>query len=199
MYDLRDPSCMKHAKGMPAGQALERLKEGNRRFLVSEKGSGDVSPSRRRETEELGQHPYAVVVTCSDSRVVPESIFSAGIGDLFVIRSAGNIVDGCTLGSIEYAVEHLGCNLVVVMGHTHCGAVAAALEGLDEGHVGLILDEVRAGIGEEKDPDRACILNIRHSMDVIGKDLPLEDGAVIVGALYDIGSGRVDFLRDRTS
>ena len=105
MYDLRDPSCMKHAKGMPAGQALERLKEGNRRFLVSEKGSGDVSPSRRRETEELGQHPYAVVVTCSDSRVVPESIFSAGIGDLFVIRSAGNIVDGCTLGSIEYAVE----------------------------------------------------------------------------------------------
>lgn len=190
---------MKHAKGMPAGQALERLKEGNRRFLVSEKGSGDVSPSRRRETEELGQHPYAVVVTCSDSRVVPESIFSAGIGDLFVIRSAGNIVDGCTLGSIEYAVEHLGCDLVVVMGHTHCGAVAAALEGLDEGHVGLILDEVRAGIGEEKDPDRACILNIRHSMDVIGKDLPLKDGAVIVGALYDIGSGRVDFLRDRTS
>ena len=85
------------------------------------------------------------------------------------------------------------------MGHTHCGAVAAALEGLDEGHVGLILDEVRAGIGEEKDPDRACILNIRHSMDVIGKDLPLEDGAVIVGAFYDIGSGRVDFLRDRTS
>lgn len=168
---------MKHAKGMPAGQALERLKKGNRRFLVSEKGSGDVSPSRRRETEELGQHPYAVVVTCS----------------------AGNIVDGCTLGSIEYAVEHLGCDLVVVMGHTHCGAVAAALEGLDEGHVGLILDEVRAGIGEEKDPDRACILNIRHSMDVIGKDLPLEDGAVIVGALYDIGSGRVDFLRDRTS
>ena len=99
---------MKHAKGMPAGQALERLKEGHRRFLVSEKGSGDVSPSRRRETEELGQHPYAVVVTCSDSRVVPESIFSAGIGDLFVIRSAGNIVDGCTLGSIEYAVEHIG-------------------------------------------------------------------------------------------
>ena len=79
------------------------------------------------------------------------------------------------------------------------GDVAAALEGLDDGDVGLILDEVRAGIGEEKDPDRACILNIRHSMDVIGKDLPLEDGAVIVGALYDIGSGRVDFLRDRTS
>lgn len=111
---------------LTALNALERLKEGNKIYINSEKGAGDVSPQKRLFTSKNGQNPYAVIVSCSDSRVIPECIFSAGIGDLFVIRVAGNVIDNHQLGSIEYAVGHLGCNLVVVLGYTMCGAVGAA-------------------------------------------------------------------------
>lgn len=112
---------------IPASAALERLKAGNQIYLNAKKGSGDVSPARRLSTSEEGQKPYAVIVSCSDSRVIPEYIFSAGIGELFVVRVAGNVIEGYQLGSIEYAVEHLGCRLVIVLGHTRCGAVSAGL------------------------------------------------------------------------
>ena len=116
-----------HAQGIPADKALTLLKAGNYSYVATGESSGNISPAQRLHTAEEGQHPYAVVITCSDSRVVPEVVFSAGIGDLFVIRVAGNVIDSHQLGSIEYAAEHLGCRLVLVLGHTHCGAVDAAI------------------------------------------------------------------------
>ena len=113
-----------------ASEAKNRLIEGNRLYLDAASSGADISPAKRKETAENGQYPYAIVVTCSDSRVIPESIFSAGIGELFVIRVAGNVLDDHQLGSIEYAADHLGTKLIVLLGHTKCGAVGAAIEGI---------------------------------------------------------------------
>ena len=118
-----------HNSNVSAAEAIQKLKEGNARYLDASSNPGDISKLIRKKTCEEGQSPYAIVVTCSDSRVIPESIFSAGIGELFVIRVAGNVIDNHQLGSIEYAADHLGTNLVVVLGHTHCGAVGAAIGG----------------------------------------------------------------------
>ena len=181
-------------KQISAADALERLKEGNRIYIGSRNGAGDVSPEKRQETSRNGQHPYAVVVSCADSRVIPESIFSAGIGEIFVIRVAGNVIGDFQLGSVEYAVEHLGAALVVVMGHTGCGAVGAAMKE-SGGHVRLITDEIRRAIGSERDVRRAEILNVhggvRKIKETLGKSLP---GMTVRGALYHTDTGAVDFL-----
>ena len=173
--------------------ALERLKAGNKTYINSVKGVGDISPEIRQHTWKNGQKPFAVIVSCSDSRVIPESIFSAGIGDLFVIRVAGNVVDDFQLGSIEYAVEHLGCKLVVVLGHTGCGAVSAAL-GENCGYVKHITDEIKCAIGSESDTVKASILNINQSVSKIKESLPSTDGLYVCGALYHTDSGTVDFF-----
>ena len=104
-------------ENLSAEEALQKLKDGNQRYLTAEANPGDVSPKIRQYTCENGQSPYAIVITCSDSRVIPESIFCAGIGELFIIRVAGNVMDKHQLGSVEYAADHLGTNLVVVLGH----------------------------------------------------------------------------------
>ncbi|MDE7372720.1 MAG: carbonic anhydrase, partial [Clostridia bacterium] len=163
--------------------ALERLKQGNLIYLNSKTGVGDISPEKREDTVKNGQKPYAVIVGCSDSRVIPESIFSAGIGDLFVVRVAGNVIDKHQLGSIEYAVEHLGCRLVVVLGHTECGAVGAALHP-NGGYVKFITDEIKHAIGDETDSVKASILNVKQSVSKIDTLLEKPDGLQIVGALY---------------
>ena len=103
-------------------KVLERLKRGNEEFIRSNTNGGDVSADIRRITATEGQHPYAIVITCSDARVIPDAIFSAGIGELFVIRVAGNVLDNHQLGSIEYAFSHLDANVIVMLGHTKCGA-----------------------------------------------------------------------------
>ena len=162
-------------------------------IFVSGSYSGDYSDDRRSLTAEGGQHPYAAIVTCSDSRVIPEIVFSAGIGDLFIIRSAGNVVDGCTLGSLEYAVGHMGCKLVVVMGHTSCGAIAEAIKDFHEGHSSEIINDIRAGIGREEDPTKASCLNILNSVHIIEEDLGERHDVKVIGALYDIRTGVVDF------
>ena len=181
-----------------AAQALEKLKSGNARFLNSATSDGDVSPGIRRETCENGQQPYAVVITCSDSRVIPESVFGAGIGELFVIRVAGNVMDDHQLGSVEYAVSHLGVKLIVVMGHTHCGAVSAAIHHNPEGYIKFITDEIRLAVGSETDETKACCLNIKRSIEVIESSLEIlreeKHGLKVAGALYHIESGRVDFF-----
>ena len=128
---------------LSAQEALAKLKEGNQHYLAAETNPGDVSPKIRQYTCDNGQSPYAIVVTCSDSRVIPEGIFSAGIGELFVIRVAGNVMDKHQLGSIEYAAEHLGSRLLVILGHTHCGAVGAALSGDPGGFIQYITDEIK--------------------------------------------------------
>ena len=172
--------------------ALERLKAGNRSYIGAERGGGDISPERRAKTSIEGQHPYAVIVGCSDSRVIPEHIFSAGIGELFVIRVAGNVVDNIQLGSIEYAVEHLGCSLVLVLGHTGCGAVGAALEE-HGGYVKYITDEIKCAIQKERDLVKASVKNVEHSVSKIRAQFMGKEGVLVTGALYHTQSGVVDF------
>lgn len=183
---------------LSAAEALEKLKKGNESYLSAKANPGDVSPEIRKKTCEEGQSPYAIVITCSDSRVIPESIFSAGIGELFVIRVAGNVIAGHQLGSIEYAADHLGSNLVVVLGHTNCGAVGAAIHDEPAGYIKLLTDEIRKAIGEEKDELRASCLNVKRSVSVIEESLGLPDhgkaGLKVCGAMYHIDSGSVEFL-----
>ena len=187
-------------ENLSAAEALQKLKEGNQRYLTAETNPGDVSPKIRKFTRENGQSPYAIVITCSDSRVIPESIFSAGIGELFVIRVAGNVMDKHQLGSVEYAADHLGTNLVVVLGHTNCGAVGAAMSGPGEGFIKSITDEIQAAIGDEKDGYKASCLNVRNSIAKIEKSLHIpagqdKDGLRVVGAIYHIEDGHVEFMK----
>ena len=176
-----------------AFNALERLKEGNKVYINSARAVGDISQQKRCDTFKNGQTPYVVIVSCSDSRVIPEAIFSAGIGDLFVIRVAGNVVGNYELGSIEYAVNHLGCTLVVVLGHTGCGAVSAAL-GENCGFVKHIADEIKRAIGAECDTVKASMLNVKQSVSKIKESLPSTEELLVTGALYHTESGVVDFF-----
>lgn len=180
---------------------LDRLIEGNRQFLSAQEPMGDVSPARRLDTAKNGQHPAAIVVACSDARVMPESIFSAGLGELFVIRVAGNVLDDHQLGSIEYAAGHLHTRMIIVLGHTGCGAVDAALSGGGDGFIKCITDEILLAVGDETDPDRACWLNVQHAVETIRREfaahpeIPSEELDVI-GAVYDIETGAVHWLED---
>ncbi|MBQ8966044.1 carbonic anhydrase [Ruminococcus sp.] len=182
---------------LSAKEALERLKEGNRKYMGLATAAGDISPEKRKQTLKKGQQPYAIIISCSDSRVIPESVFSAGIGDLFVIRVAGNVIDDHQLGSIEYAAEHLGAKLILVLGHDHCGAVDAAINHDPEGYIKFITDEIKLAIGDEKDDYRACCLNVRRSIDMIESSFEIhreeEHGLKVMGALYHLADGSVEF------
>ncbi len=182
-----------------ADEALKKLKDGNKHFVGSETGSGDLSFALRKNTFEHGQAPYAVIITCSDSRVMPECIFNAGIGELFVIRVAGNVIGNHQLGSIEYATQHLGCRLIVVMGHERCGAVSAAVNRDSEGYIKFITDEIQKAIGDETDDYKACCLNVRHCIEVIENSLEIRkeeasSGIKVCGAVYKLKDGKVEFL-----
>lgn len=186
-----------HNQNISAAEALKKLKEGNQRYLSAVTNPGDISPRIRQNTCENGQSPYAIIVTCSDSRVIPEGIFSAGIGELFVIRVAGNVIDKHQLGSVEYSADHLGSPLVVVLGHTHCGAVGAAVSSSPGGFVKYITDEIKKAIGDEKDELKASKLNVQRSVEMIKEGLKemVEGGKLTVcGAIYQIDSGEVEFL-----
>lgn len=187
---------MGHAKNMSAEQALERLQEGNGAYVASGAFEGDVSEARR-ETLAAGQAPFAVIVACSDSREVPEVLFACGLGDLFVIRVAGNVIGGHALASIEYATEHLGCRLVVVLGHTHCGAVGAAIAGEEDGLVGMITRDIADAIAGETDPRAASVANARVAAAAIREAFApdtREDAFTVASALYDIETGMVEWL-----
>ena len=179
-----------------AEMALAKLKQGNEIYLKGE-NNGDISLLKRQDTFQNGQHPYAIIISCSDSRVIPESIFNAGIGDLFVIRVAGNVMDDHQLGSVEYAAHHLGVKLIVVLGHNHCGAVDAAVNHNPDGYIKFITDEIKKAIGDEKDEYKACCLNVKHSMEIIENSFEIhqeeEHGLKVVGAVYHIENGKVDF------
>lgn len=182
-----------------ADEAKERLITGNQKYARSNKLVSDVSPENLLRFSQNGQQPYAIIITCSDSRVVPELIFSAGIGDLFVIRVAGNVIDFHQLGSIEYAAEHLGTGLILVLGHDHCGAVDAAINHEPSGYIKYITDEIVKAIGDEKDEVTACCLNVKHSCEIIGQSLKIqkdehEYGLKVLGAIYHLESGKVEFL-----
>lgn len=179
--------------------AIEKLKNGNQDFVNAEKNSGNISQTVRTKNVEEGQKPYAVVVTCSDSRVPPEHIFSAGIGELFVIRTAGNVIGDFELGSIEYAVGHLDAPVVMVMGHNHCGAVAAAMGGHGHGYITSILEEIHPAIEGEENVGKCENLNIENSLkrihqsELIGK--MIREGSVkVLGGKYNLESGAVEFF-----
>jgi carbonic anhydrase len=168
-----------------------RLREGNKNYITAS------NHTLRLQTAEEGQHPYAIVVCCSDSRVIPERIFSVDIGELFVIRVAGIVLDKHQLGSIEYAASHLGSQQIVVLGHTGCGAVHAALNGGGDGFIKYITDDILEAVGEERDPDKACSLNVAHAVDKLEKEFaqhPEMQGIDVAGAVYDIRSGEVRWL-----
>ncbi|MDR3209133.1 MAG: carbonic anhydrase [Oscillospiraceae bacterium] len=182
---------------------LEALRAGNQAYLAARANPGDISPEVRRETAAHGQHPFAAVVTCADSRVVPEHIFSAGLGALFVVRTAGNVVADFERGSLEYAVSHLGVPLILVMGHTHCGAVGAALETSRGEHVppslGALVEEIRGALRGETEEAAAVRANVEHSVLRVLESAELREferaGRLEVArAVYDIETGEVHFF-----
>jgi len=178
---------------------LDRLKQGNKTYLTATYNNGNISKEQREHTAMKGQTPYAVVVTCSDSRVIPEHIFNAGIGELFVIRNAGNVIKEIELGSIEYGAEHLQADTIIVMGHTNCGAVTATIKGNTHGNVRKITDIIKEAIGNETDITKATIANVENSILQIMtspsiQKLLKENKVEIKGALYNVKTGKVEFL-----
>ena len=172
---------------------------GNKEYLIAKEGKGDISEEIRILTHEYGQKPYAIVIACSDSRVIPEKIFMVGIGEIFTIRVAGNVIGDFELGSIEYAAGHLGVKLIMVMGHSRCGAVDAAIHNAGHDSIVHITDEIRRAIGTETDPICCEKKNIFHSMERIKKSPLLQtsinDGSLkIVGTYYHTRSGKVEIL-----
>ncbi|SNU09531.1 carbonic anhydrase [Lachnospiraceae bacterium] len=182
-------------------KVLERLIQGNEIYVKNNQNAGDVSLEARQRTAKEGQHPYAIVITCSDSRVIPDAIFSAGIGDLFVIRVAGNVLDNHQLGSVEYAFSHLDANLIVMLGHTKCGAISAAQNshGTTDKFIKYIIEDITEAIGDETDDYKATVLNVKHGVNIIRNafhDHPdIEDGELdVLGAVYDIETGEVKII-----
>jgi carbonic anhydrase len=199
-----------------ASEALERLREGNRRF-VSAVGGRDplASRTRRRELAE-GQEPFAIILGCSDSRVPAEIVFDQGLGDLFVIRVAGNIVAPSQIGSVEFAAERFGTPLVVVLGHSRCGAVLATLEELGRPeakrsrNLRSIVDRIRPCVEALLAPDlghapealvrhavraniRASANQLRHGSESL-EQLTRDTGLLVVGAEYSLDTGEVEFF-----
>ncbi len=201
-----------------ATQALEKLVDGNRRFVKGEIDADSQARRAHQPGQSGGQAPFAIILACSDSRVPVEMVFDAGFGDLFVIRVAGNIVAPSQVGSIEFAAEKFGCPLVIVLGHTHCGAVAAALDELTlkESHrspnLRSIVDRVRpavepvlkahGGRASEAALRESVRSNVRASVERLSHgslilEKLIEAGELtVVGAEYSIETGEVEFFRE---
>jgi carbonic anhydrase len=189
---------------------LEILLEGNKRF-ASNKPNHPHETRKRVEEISSAQHPIAVVVCCSDSRVPPELVFDQGFGDLFVVRTAGNLMSGLEIGSIEYAVEHLGVKQVLIMGHKECGAIKAFISGGEvEGHIKDIVDSIRAEHEimqippDDKDLLNDCIkANVLHGLHQLKIQSKILYEKIIKGELrvdgscYDLKSGLVNLIKDQ--
>ncbi len=189
----------------PAKNPLERLTQGNQRYVASTTVCHEDWSAKRSALLE-GQKPFAVIVACSDSRVPPEIVFDQSLGDLFVVRVAGNIVDDFAIGSIEYGVNILGANLVLVLGHSNCGAVQAALKGMKfDNHIQEVLNAIQPAIVATKNEsgdllEKAIKANVKIVEEKLKSSKPLlakliEAGTLrISGAYYDLKSGKVEFL-----
>lgn len=190
---------------VPGDIAFQMLKKGNYRFY-SYTSKHPHQDKVRRAKLIAAQKPFAVIVTCSDSRIVPELIFDQGLGDLFVIRNAGNDLDEHVLGSVDYAITHLGVNLVIVLGHESCGAVAAAMEGkTGNPEIDSLIDSIQPAIDLAKKENK-CKLNdivkihaVQDAQEILNdKNLSAyfkKHDVKIVPAYYSIQSGEVEFLK----
>jgi carbonic anhydrase len=201
---------------MNAAEALARLQAGNGRFVTDNLSRSLLTTQMQRKELLQGQSPFAIILGCSDSRVPAELIFDQGLGALFVIRVAGNIVAPSHIGSIEFAAEMFGTRLVVVMGHTFCGAVKATLDELERDsesrspNLRAIVDYIRPSVAQlletdlRHDPEallhhavraniRASVNHLRHGSKIL-EQLILQDGLQVVGAEYSLESGVVDFF-----
>lgn len=184
-------------------QALQRLLEGNKRYVVGNLLRPHQSPARRIEVAE-GQHPFASILGCSDSRVPPELIFDQGLGDLFVVRVAGHVADAAVVASLIYGVEHLGIPLIVVLGHKNCGAVHAAVEGNQEDALSPLVRAIQPALNKVKLQPSALLdnavrahaeLTTRHLRAIEPLSRAVKEGRVaIYGAYYDISDGSVTLL-----
>jgi carbonic anhydrase len=203
---------------LTAQDALTRLRDGNRRFASGVRGLEALLTQTRRADLATAQHPFAIVLGCSDSRVPAELVFDQGLGDLFVIRVAGNIVAPSQVGSVEFAAERFGIRLVVVLGHTSCGAVTATLEQLRAGahpspNMRSIVDRIRPTVetllaaGVDLDDGnivrQAVRANVRASADHLRHGSAMlealqRDGLRVVGAEYSLSTGEVDFFDGET-
>ncbi len=201
---------------IPARDALRRLREGNGRFVSDERSHNPLTSQGRRDELAAGQEPFAIILGCSDSRVPAEIVFDQGLGDLFVIRVAGNIVAASQVGSVEFAAARFRTRLVVVLGHSQCGAILATLEELQRPtdsqsrNLRSIVDRVRPSVEAllatelKHDPEalvrqavraniRASVDHLRHGSEVL-EQLIQKDGLVVVGAEYSLETGVVDFF-----
>lgn len=188
-----------------AADAEILLLEGNKRYVENNASKKDISLKKRKELNIKGQHPLAVIVSCSDSRVPPEIVFDQGLGDLFVIRNAGNVSDPVVLGSVEYGAEHLNTPLIVVLGHENCGAVKAVVDGaVVDGNLNSILEKIKPTCQKLKSAeedkvkllDKCIDANIKNTMAEI-KNSPVisrlekENKVKVIGAKYHMESGKV--------
>lgn len=201
---------------IPAREALSRLREGNLRFASNVRGADAFVSHTRRAELTAGQEPFAIILGCSDSRVPAEIVFDQGLGDLFVIRVAGNIVAPSQVGSVEFAASRYATRLVVVLGHSQCGAILATVEELrmptanQSRNLHAIVDRVRPSVEGllrtelRHDPDelvrqavraniRASVDHLRHGSEVL-EQLIRDEGLLVVGAEYSLESGLVDFF-----
>ena len=176
--------------------ALTYLKEGNERF-VSHKGMPRDTNKADLEITKDGQKPFAAILTCADSRVAPEIFFDQKIGDLFVVRNAGNLADSHALGSIEFGVKHLKAAIVVVVGHTKCGAVHNSYKGATglSHNLQSVLDEIKPIVFGASDAEDGVVVNAKYQAELI-KNNPVikECGTPVYAATYDIATGKVNFL-----
>jgi carbonic anhydrase len=191
--------------GITPGGALKKLMAGNQRYIQQKRTFPDQARSRVVELAN-GQHPFATILACSDSRVAPEIIFDQGLGDLFDIRVAGNFLDDVVLGNIEYAALELGVPLLVILGHERCGAVKAALDGKAvPGHISTLVAAIKPAVDATKNHggdgwDNAVRANVKMNVNNLKSSSPLLAAAVkarklkVVGARYDLDSGKVEII-----
>ncbi len=199
-----------YLKELTAQEGFQLLVEGNQRFIHSLNKDHDHL-EMVNETRD-GQYPFAVILSCMDSRTSVELIFDQGLGDLFSIRIAGNIVNNDILASIEYAVKYVGSKVLVVLGHTECGAIMSAKNGVKDGHITELLNRIEPSIskamlkqeGDHLFNDNTSYANVENSLEeiltgsAIIKELFTNGELGIVGAVYDVNSGAVDFFKNIT-
>jgi carbonic anhydrase len=195
--------------GVAPPEAIARLKEGNGRYMSGNLQHSGQTTERRMELAKT-QHPFASIVSCSDSRVPPEIVFDQGLGDLFIVRVAGNVINDEGLGSIEYSVDHLGARLILVLGHQRCGAVDAAREtiaakGKAPGHIQSLVTAIKPAVEAtaKDDLDATIKANVKHVVDSLRSSTPIlktkvDSGEVkVIGGYYSLDTGAVTFLDEK--